>query len=102
MNTVTIIIGTLTISVAIFTFGYSQGKQSVRVTQFDEYTTLSKRMSDADIQISTLQADAANRRDKEVIKYVTIYRDRIKDPVIAECVRDSGLLSVYDMSISTK
>lgn len=101
MNTLTAVIGTIIITGAVFTFGYSQGKQSVRVEQFDAYVTLSQKLSDADSQIATLQADLATTRDKEVVKYVTVYRDRIKDPVIANAVRDSGILQVYDASVST-
>lgn len=101
MNTITVIVGTLVISAALFTFGYSQGKQSVKVTDFAEYVTLSHDMSEADTQIATLKADVATARDKEVVKYVTIYRDRIKDPVVANAVRDSGILQVYDASVST-
>lgn len=100
MNTLTVVIGTFIVTCAIFTFGYSQGKQSARVTDFIEYVTLSQNMSDADTRIATLQAELATTRDKEVIKYVTIYRDRIKDPVIASAVRDSGILQVYDASVS--
>lgn len=100
MNTLTVVIGTIIVTGAIFTFGYSQGKQSVRVTDFNEYVTLSQNMSDADTQIATLKADVATARDKEVVKYVTIYRDRIKDPAIANAVRDSGILHVYDASVS--
>lgn len=101
MNTLTVVIGTITVTGAIFTFGYSQGKQSVRVTDFASYVTLSQNMSDADTQIATLRADLATERDKEVVKYVTVYRDRIKDPTIANAVRDSGILQIYDATVST-
>lgn len=101
MNAITVIVGTLVISVALFTFGYSQGKSSVHVTDFEEYVTLSHNMSNADTEIATLQSDLTAARDKEVIKYVKVYRDRIKDPVTVQCVSDSGLLSAYDASVST-
>lgn len=101
MNTLTAIIGTLIISAGIFTLGYSQGKQSVKVEQFEAYVTLQKRVTTLDTDLLRAQSVQAESRDKEVIKYVTVYRDRIKDPVIDNAVRDSGLLAVYDASVST-
>lgn len=93
-------IGALVIVCAIFTFGYSQGKKSVKLENFKEYHALQTELNDKDVALLEAQQERNELRDKEVVKYVTVYRDRIKDPVIAQCVRDSGLLDVYDATVS--
>lgn len=94
--------------VGVYTTGYFSGRNSVKVTQFKEYQTavekrdkLQTQLNAADIALQEFQQKQTETRDKEVIKYVTVYRDRIKDPVIAEYVRDSGILQLYDATVST-
>lgn len=108
MKPLTVIIAVLVIIAAVFTFGYSQGRKSVKLEQFKEYREavkardkLQTELNDKDTALITVQQQLADKRDKEVIKYVTVYRDRTKDPVVAQCVRDSGLLDVYDATVST-
>lgn len=91
-----------------FLWGYSQGKNAVKLDDFKEYKTLVEKrdslqteLNDKDIALLEAQQERNELRDKEVVKYVTIYRDRIKDPAVAQCVRDSGLLDVYDATVST-
>ena len=97
----------LLLIVSIFTVGYFSGCNSVKVTQFKEYQAavekrdkLQTQLNAADIALRESQQKQTETRDKEVIKYVTVYRDRIEDPVIAECVRDSGILQLYDATVS--
>lgn len=92
-----------------FLWGYSQGKNAVKLDNFEEYKNLIKKrdslqteLNDKDVALLEAQRERNELRDKEVIKYVTIYRDRIKDPAVAQCVRDSGLLDVYNMSTTSK
>lgn len=87
--------------------GWKLAKGSVAVTQFDEYkdavdarVRLESKLADAEIALMVSQQEAADARDKKVVEYVTIYRDKIKDPAVAQCVRDSGLLDVYNASVS--
>jgi len=108
MKPLTVVIAVLVVIAAVFTFGYSQGKKSVKLEQFEEYQDMVKarnklegELADKDIGLMTAQQQLADKRDKEVIKYVTVYKDRIKDPAVAQCVRDSGLLDVYDATVST-
>lgn len=92
----------------VFLWGYSQGKNAVKLNDFEEYKTLVKKrdslqteLNDKDVALLEVQRERDELRDKEVVKYVRVYRDRIKDPGIAECVRNSGLLDVYDTTVST-
>lgn len=92
----------------VFLWGYSQGKNAVKLDDFKEYKTLVKKrdslqteLNDKDVALLEVQRERNELRDKEVVKYVTVYRDRIKDPGIAECVRSSGILQLYDATVST-
>lgn len=108
MKPLTLIAIVLAILAAVFTVGYSQGRKSVKLEDFKEYKAsveardkLQSELADKDIALMTKQQELNEVRDKEVVKYVTVYRYRIKDPVVAQCVRDSGLLEVYDATVST-
>lgn len=96
------------IMVAVYAMGYFSGRNAVKLGDFEEYKLLVKKrdslqseLNDKDIALLEAQRERNELRDKEVVKYVTVYRDRIKDPGIAECVRNSGLLDVYDATVST-
>lgn len=96
------------IMIAVYAMGYFSGKNAVKLGDFEEYKTLIKKrdslqteLNNKDVALLEAQRERNELRDKEVVKYVTIYRDRIKDPAVAQCVRDSGLLDVYDSTVST-
>lgn len=96
------------IMVTVYTMGYFSGKNAVKLNDFEEYKTLVEKrdslqseLNDKDTALLEAQQERNELRDKEVVKYVTVYRDRIKDTGIAECVRNSGLLDVYDATVST-
>lgn len=108
MKPLTLVAVVLIVLATVFTVGYSQGRKSVKLEDFEEYKQtveardkLQSELADKDIALMTKQQELNEARDKEVVKYVTVYRDRIKDPVVAQCVRDSGLLEVYDATVST-
>lgn len=107
MNMLTGIVGTLVILTGVYTLGYSQGKTSVKVSDFKSYVeatqkrdTLQTQLNNADVSLLEAQRQRDAVRNKEVVKYVTVYRDRIKDPAVAECVLNSGLLDVYNSTIA--
>lgn len=102
MNTLTAITVALVVMLVTYTVGFSNGKTSVKVSQFKEYQILENKLNATDIELLQAKAERDAARDKKVVKYVTVYRDKIKDPATAECVRNSGLLDVYNMSISTE
>lgn len=102
------VIGALLLTIILWVHGYSQGRNSVKLEDFKEYkdtvearNKLQIELADKDIALMTKQQELNEVRDKEVVKYVTVYKDRIKDPATAQCVRDSGLLDVYDATVST-
>ena len=94
--------------ITVYAMGYFSGKNAVKLDDFEEYKTLIKKrdslqteLNDKDVALLEAQKEHNELRDKKVTQYVTVYRDRIKDPDIAECVRNSGLLDVYDATVST-
>nr|DAN87516.1 MAG TPA: hypothetical protein [Caudoviricetes sp.] len=95
------------VMIAVYAMGYFSGKNAVKLGDFEEYKLLVKKrdslqseLNDKDVALLEAQRERNELRDKEVVKHVTVYRDRIKDPGIAECVRNSGLLDVYDATVS--
>ena len=64
-----------------------------------ERFTLQAQLATRDQQLAEAQAAAGQVRAVEVIKREVVYRDRIKEVVVANCVRDSGLLDLYDATL---
>lgn len=64
-----------------------------------ERWTLQAQLATRDQQLAEAQAKAAQVRTVEVIKKEVVYRDRIKEVAVANCVRDSGLLQLYDATL---
>lgn len=96
------------IMVTVYAMGYFSGKNAVKLDDFEEYKTLVEKrdslqteLNDKDVALLEAQQERNELRDKKVTQYVTVYRDRIKDPGIAECVRSSGILQLYDATVST-
>lgn len=108
MKPLTLVSIVLVVLAVVFTVGYSQGRKSVKLEDFKQYKQaveardkLQIELADKDIALMTKQQELNEARDKKVVKYVAVYKDRIKDPAVAQCVRDSGLLNVYDATVST-
>ena len=64
-----------------------------------ERFTLQAQLATRDQQLAASQAESAQKRTEIVIKREVIYRDRIKDVAVRDCVANSGLLDVYDATI---
>ena len=64
-----------------------------------ERFTLQAQLATRNQQLAEAQAKAAQVRTVEVIKKEVIYRDRIKEVAVRDCVRDSGLLQLYDATL---
>ena len=64
-----------------------------------ERFTLQAQLATRDQQLAESQAMAAQKRTEIVIKKEVIYRDRIKDVAVRDCVANSGLLDVYDATL---
>ena len=64
-----------------------------------ERFTLQAQLATRDQQLAASQSEAAQKRTEIVIKREVIYRDKIKDVAVRDCVADSGLLDVYDATL---
>ena len=64
-----------------------------------ERFTLQAQLATRDQQLADSQVEAAQKRTEIVIKREVIYRDRIKDVAVRDCVANSGLLDVYDATL---
>ena len=64
-----------------------------------ERFTLQAQLATRDQQLASSQEEAAQKRTEIVIKREVIYRDKIKDVAVRDCVANSGLLDVYDATL---
>ena len=75
-------------------------KQAATANQaWAERFTLQAQLATRDQQLATSQEEAAQKRTEIVIKREVIYRDKIKDVAVRDCVANSGLLDVYDATL---
>ena len=64
-----------------------------------ERFALQAQLSTRDQQLADSQALAAQKRTVVVVQKEIIYRDKIKDVAVRDCVANSGLLDVYDATL---
>ena len=64
-----------------------------------ERFALQAQLATRDQQLAASQEEVAQKRTEIVIKREVIYRDKIKDVVVRDCVANSGLLDVYDATL---
>ena len=64
-----------------------------------ERFALQAQLATRDQQLAESQALAAQNRTVVVVQKEVIYRDRIKDMAVRDCVANSGLLDVYDATL---
>ena len=64
-----------------------------------ERFALQAQLATRDQQLAEAQAEATQKRTEIVIKREVIYRDKIKDVAVRDCVANSGLLDVYDATL---
>ena len=64
-----------------------------------ERFALQSQLATRDQQLAASQTEAAQKRTEIVIKREVIYREKIKDVVVRDCVANSGLLDVYDATL---
>ena len=94
------------IMVAVYAMGYFSGKNAVKLDDFKEYKAaveardaLQEKLNASDMELQKKQQELKEARAKKVVEKVTIYRDRIKDSTTAQCVKDSGILELYDATV---
>lgn len=100
------IIAVLVLLALAFWWGYSEGEQSVKLDDFEAYKeaveardALQEKLNASDVELQKKQQELKEARTKKVVEKVTIYRDRIKDSTTAQCVKDSGILDLYDATV---
>ena len=64
-----------------------------------ERFALQAQLATRDQQLADSQALAAQKRTETIIKREVIYRDKIKDVAVRDCVVNSGLLDLYDATL---
>ena len=64
-----------------------------------ERFALQAQLATRDQQLAASQREVAQKRTEIVIKKEVIYRDKIKDVAVRDCVANSGLLDVYDATL---
>lgn len=94
------------IMVAVYAMGYYHGEQSVKLDDFEEYKeaveardALQEKLNASDVELQKKQQELKEARAKKVVEKVIIYRDRIKDSATAQCVKESGILDLYDATV---
>lgn len=96
----------LAIMAGIYMFGYAEGRSdanakatAAELTLRDQRDELQKKLDASDVALLEAKKERDSARAKEVVKYVTVYREKIKDPAAAECINNSGILPVYNSSL---
>ena len=64
-----------------------------------ERFTLQAQLATRDQQLADTQQAASEARTETIIKREVIYRDKIKDVAVRDCVANSGLLDYYDATL---
>jgi predicted RND superfamily exporter protein len=79
----------------------AENQQAVKDQQ-TKIDQLAKDLQTADAALIADQSKEIEIQTKEVVKYVTQYREVIKDrPVIVDCINDSGLLELINNTMPT-
>lgn len=94
------------IMVGVYAMGYFSGKNAVKLGDFKEYKAaveardaLQEKLNASDVELQKKQQELKEARTKKVVEKVTIYRDRIKDSATTQCVKESGILDLYDATV---
>lgn len=100
------ITGALVLLALAFWWGYSQGQRSVKLSDFEQYEVtvkardaLQDKLNASDVELQKKQQELKEARANKVVEKVTVYRDRIKESATAQCVKESGILDLYDATI---
>lgn len=94
------------IMVAVYAMGYFSGKNAVKLDDFKEYKAaveardaLQEKLNASDVKLRKTQQELKEARARKVGEKVIVYRDRIKDSTTAQCVKESGILDLYDATV---
>ena len=97
---------TLALIAAYGAWCYHAGAASARadaaeqaVEAWAERFALQAQLATRDQRLADSQALASQKRTVIVVKKEIIYRDKIKDVAVRDCVANSGLLDLYDATL---
>ena len=92
----------LALAVGFFTGVHHDQFKQLKVQQkiTVERDKLQTKINAKDVQIQQLQAAAAAKQDKIIYQKEVVYRDKIKNADVRQCVVNSGLLGLYDATVS--
>lgn len=79
--------------------GVQAGYNEKLIEAWDSASRLNQRLVQSDRKLAESQALVMQGVGVQVIKREVIYRDKIKDPAVRDCVASSGLLELYDASL---
>ena len=106
MNQIAGVAFALAVIAGIYLFGYSEGEADANAKATadalelrDQRDALQVKLDTSDVALLEAKKERDDARAKEVVKYVTVYREKIKEPAIAQCINDSGLLQIYNSAI---
>ena len=107
MNQITEAIVAVVVLVVMFFLGFAAGVSHVETkqmkTQQKQIVAKEKLATQITNQDQKIQAEADAKevqQTKVIIQKEVVYRDRIKNPDVRKCVSDSGLLGLYDSTVS--
>ena len=99
-------IAVICIIIGSFWYGHSTGVSSERLKQSESLNAaheqrdkLQIKLDQSDQALVAEQSKKQQFRVETVIKKEVVYRDRIKNIAVHDCVRDSGLLELYDAAL---
>jgi len=86
--------------------GYSRASTSERLDvatrdngAWAKRAALQAKLAESDRKLAESQSLVMRGVGVRVVKREVIYRDKIKDPAVRDCVASSGLLDLYDASL---
>lgn len=92
--------------VVSYYMGYSRASTSERLdvatrdnAEWVERSVLAGKLAESDRKLAESQALVMQGVGVQVVKREVIYRDKIKDHAVRDCVAASGLLELYDASL---
>lgn len=105
LQRVVIVVGIVFV-ICTYWLGYYHGKQSVKLDDFKAYKeaveardALQEKLNASDVELQKKQQELEEARARKVGEKVIVYRDRIKDSTTAQCVKESGILDLYDATV---
>lgn len=76
-------------------------KNAATVKTATDYQKLQIKLNASDLTLFNAQVADGKNREIIVNQKEIVYRDKIKNPDTVKCIADSGLLDLYDTTMST-